>query len=212
MVGIVAMIGTLVAVSVSGSLNEQRLRSTLDDLAVEVRSAQSEAALTGEERILRYDLDNQRLTLETVPELNISDLAGEDDAEDMDRRRRELRSKHGEETRSYDIPHHVRLSAIRIGKETIERGEVPVMFGPDGVSEAHRIRLTPESEEKTEIALEVRGLTGEMTKLDLSKFDKDWDESPPGHDPALLEEEDFFDQDFGPVKAMPSSGSSGQKP
>jgi hypothetical protein len=182
---------------------ETRINAAFDDIKLEIKAAQAHAVLLREELILRYDIDNDILFLETPPELEIQDYL----EEIRQTRRRLYAGKQGELRRDeFYLPSAIDLKAIYVGDEVHTNGSVPVFFGPDGTAEAHRLLLTiPEN--NSSLAIEIRGLIGLVKEVDPGIFDEEWEEQAKENIPILYADEDFFENGY-PDK-MPTEEKQG---
>jgi len=154
-VAIIAMMTTVVGVSVDALLPGERLNASIRNLASELRNIRTQAISRGMEFRLTYDLDNQRYCWSTP----FSIEGGV------------LRQERDEEWESDDrvyfpwvkLAEGVEFEQVWIAGETYSGGEVYVVFDPVGTATDHSIVLAqPQFESR--FTIEVMPLTG-LTRM-----------------------------------------------
>jgi prepilin-type N-terminal cleavage/methylation domain-containing protein len=149
LVVVMLVIGIIAAVAmprVSGMLDRQNMRRTINVVRGTVRYLQARAALTKRTYRLTLDLDNQVMSACYLTEES-------------------CQKEHNRVLRDYEFPPTVQvLDLVNLAGEKIQEGEVSTHFYPSGNAEPSVIHLSGSGTER--MTLMIEELTGRLKVLD----------------------------------------------
>lgn len=187
---VILIIATITGIALQNyyaTADEERLRSSLHGVSLEIRRAQHTAVLRGEEVVLRYDLGQNALFIEELPDIETEDVG----RYTLEERRKNLSQNAGKNISEFYLDPGIVITKVKVGDDIHSRGNVPVLYGPDGVCESHRVMYHIKASD-IKMALQVSGLLGTLRSIDPDRFDVKWGEAFDEEDPSLIAYDDFF--------------------
>jgi len=144
-ISILGILSAIVFPRLSGISPKYRLRSAVRTVGSQIGWARSMAGGTGEEYVLRYDLDEQQYWIALPPD-------PEEDPPDLDIDERETLTKMG-------LPDHIQIVEVRYPNGANQsQGIADVRFDAYGNSGSHIVVF--ENEEKTRMSVKYSALIG----------------------------------------------------
>jgi len=187
-IAIIALVMGIVVRNLPAQLAEEKLVSVVKDIKLSIKDAKAQSILRGEELIFRVDLINNLVTVEKLPETDITLF----NYDEKDARRDYFRHNKGEVLSEWSIDESITLAGVYLGEDTYENEVALILFSPDGTSESFRLKFIV-TDTDNELVLELRGLFGDIQEIPAEDFEKEWDDVDTDVNPPLVEYDEFFE-------------------